>query len=29
MTMNKMTLVHIGLFAAGVAVGYFVCKKMK
>ena len=27
--MNKMTLVHIGLFAAGVAVGYFVCKKIK
>jgi hypothetical protein len=26
---NKMMLIHIGLFAAGFAAGYLVCKKMK
>ena len=27
--MKKMTLVHLGLFAAGFAVGYYVCKMKK
>jgi hypothetical protein len=27
--MKKMTLIHVAIFAAGAALGYFICKKQK